>query len=186
MIGEEKSEIVSNQVALNLSVSLNSLMAPHLLSIQENNKNHNTSPRIVKDTLDDADSIKSMDQISHRTWDYIKCSNKLNKQFEVCKSSKLIKYIDNEVWSKYSLQEGESICVNLETKQNILDRNKNNNVYRILKMNQTIPSETNQRKSDHFMNEHDDFNFRSYLKGLILTYINMSLIFGHMFSRSFK
>ncbi len=90
-----------------------------------------------------------------------------------CKSSKLMQYIDNEVWSKYSLQEGKSLWNNLETNKNVHHASSGDIVMcKILKINQTIQNETNREKNDNCLNRKAEFDFRISVKGIFFNIEN--------------
>ena len=86
---------------------------------------------------------------------------------KACKSSKLMQYIDDEVWSKYSLQEGKSLWNNLETNKN-MPHSGDIVMCKILKINQSIQNETNREKNDDCLKRKVEFDFRSFIKGIFI------------------
>jgi len=127
-----------------------------------------------EETNEHVDSTsQSIENSSHRfTCDYVKCSNSKKDVLEAKrhKNSKLIQYIDDEEWSKFSSQEGKSVRVNLENFNNTTTNNNNirqcdADLYMQLKCNQANQNEMSQRNTD--ADTKGDFNLRNYLRGML-------------------
>jgi hypothetical protein len=163
-------------VALSYSVSLNSLIRPYL------HRNETISRIKFEETTENVDSTsQSIENSSHRfTCDYVKCSNSKKHVLEAKRreNSKLIQYIDDEEWSKFSSQDGKSVRVNLENFNNNNNRQCNVDLCMVLKSNQAYQNEISQRNTDE--DTKGDFNLRNYLRGMLkkvkIDLININVI----------